>query len=267
MHGMYAVPTPTPHYDTNFKDFVHPSYAGQFNDQFNTGYGEPSYHQYSNQFDEILEPTFQAPNGALYYRPPDGGLVASSVYQNRYSFDEAPAPLSGNTPGSSSQFSSSPFGTTLTPPGPSLVGNIPQLSSELEATIFEPTAADPAPVASSRHTRGPNKRPPGTGFADLLVRFISFFYISSRSRLFTRTENLSQNKLPWEVRVPLENFYTGCCQQDVKPGQKPPQKCSRQKHLFSLRHCRNLEEDMQKLLPFFVCPAFIAHHAQCRSAK
>jgi hypothetical protein len=182
---MYSVPTPTQLYDIYPKDFAHPSYADQFNGQFNTGSGEPFYPQ--QDFSGML-PTFQNPNGITYYQAPEGGL-ASSFQPNEYTFDGriAPAsalqynymsPLPRNIPSSRSLSSSSStsFGATLTPPGP-LFGNIPQLLPGLEGNI-QPSGAAHAHVASHRRARGPNKRPPGTGFAQLLVRFISFFFKS-----------------------------------------------------------------------------------------
>jgi hypothetical protein len=204
---MYSVPRPTPRYDIFPKDFVHPSYAGQlngqFNGQFNVGSEEPVYPQYS--FNEVLAPAFQDPNSSFYHQAPNGGLLASAFQQNGYAFNGGPArtfqqngytfgggpapafqyqmsPFSGHTPGSSSQLSSSSFETTLTPPGPSLESILQQFpQAELQENILQPPSAEPAPVTSGRRTRGPNRRPPGTGFTDLLVRFISFHLVSESS--------------------------------------------------------------------------------------
>ena len=220
-------------------------------------------------------PTFQNPNGMTYYQAPEGRR-ASAFQPNGYTFDGriAPAnvmqynympPFPRNIPSSSalSSSSSTSFGATLTPPGP-LFGNTPQLLPGLEGNI-QPTAAAHAHVTSHRRARGPNKRPPGTGFAQLLVRFFFFFHLISESsnlngKLLARP---SQEKLPTQVRVALEEYYPNCCE----PRDRPGQNCSRQKHMFSMKHCSRLSEDMQKLLPFFVCPAFIAFHDQCRNAK
>ena len=168
---MYSVPTSTQLYDIYPKDFAHPSYSDQFNGGFNTGSGEPFYPQ--QDFSGML-PTFQNPNGMTYYQAPEG-RQASAFQPNGYTFDGriAPAsamqynympPLPRNIPSSSALSSSSPTS----------FGNIPQLLPGLEGNI-QPTAAAHAHVTSLRRARGPNKRPPGTGFAQLLVRFISFF--------------------------------------------------------------------------------------------
>ena len=182
---MYSVPTHTQLYDIYPKDFAHPSYSDQFNGGFNTGSGESFYPQ--QDFSGML-PTFQNPNGMNYYQAPEG-RQASAFQPNGYTFDGRIAPASvmqynymppfpRNIPSSSalSSSSSTSFGATLTPPGP-LFGNTPQLLPGLEGNI-QPTAAAHAHVTSHRRARGPNKRPPGTGFAQLLVRFISFVFSS-----------------------------------------------------------------------------------------
>ena len=40
-----------------------------------------------------------------------------------------------------------------------------------------------------------------------------------------------------------------------------------QKYQFSNRHCSNLLLELQAVLPSFTCPAFVAMHDSCRSAK
>ena len=175
---MYSVPAPAPLYDIRPEDYAHLSFAGHYNGHYNTGSGEPSYPQHN--FNGRVAPNFEFPNGAYYQMAPGGELlVLAPAFQqpNEYAFDGGlePAfqyqssPLSGNTPSSSSL--SSPFETTLTPPpGPSFE-NIPQLYPEL-LEDNSPQQTSP-PQARPRRTRGPNKRPPGTGFADLLVRLVS----------------------------------------------------------------------------------------------
>ena len=188
---MYSVPVPAPLYDIRPKDYAHLSFAGHFNGHFNTGSGELSYPQHN--FNGMVAPNFQDPN-TFYQQPPDGVLLASSYRQNAYAYDGGLAPafqyqtsrLSGNTPSSSSL--SSPFETTLTPPpGPSFE-NIPQLYPELLRDNSPQQTA--APHARHRRTRGPNKRPPGTGFADLLVRLV-LYLVSKTSPNFDRKNNLA----------------------------------------------------------------------------
>jgi hypothetical protein len=174
---MYSVPT-----SLYPNDFVHPDYMDPFinNGQFDMGTGELFYPQ--QHFDGTLASAFPNLDGVSYHQPPDGGLAPAFQYN-----PVQMSPLFTGTPSSSSQSSTS-FEATLTPSlGPSL-GNVPQLYPELEDNIPQPTAAPldhRGPVSHRRRTRGPNRRPPGTGFSSLLVRFISFFFISSRKRLLT----------------------------------------------------------------------------------
>ena len=232
---MYSVPTSTQLYDIYPKDFAHPSYSDQFNGGFNTGSGDPFYPQ--QDFSGML-PTFQNPNGMTYYQAPEG-RQASAFQPNGYTihstgncqisegtgacFPISTSPPSGNT--LSSSFLSSPSSSseaTLTPlPGPSLE-NIPQLYSEpLEDNSPQVTAIL---HARRRRTRGPNKRPSGTGmkrtkrsrnpvtgFPDLLVRFITCL-VSETSPDFERKSTLTyplQAKIPKGVRVALEANYCG----------------------------------------------------------
>lgn len=176
-------PAPAPPYDIHSS---HPSYVNRFSGHFNTGSGEPFYPQ--QPYNRLLAPTFQSPHATLYHQPPDGGL-ASAFPTNDFTFDGtrrlAPAfqynemlPLSTNTPSSSSL--SLLFGATSTPPGPSL-GNVPQLYPQLEDNLPPPPVS---PRPRRRRTRGPNRRPPGTGFSELLVRFISVFSSSRLRNVF-----------------------------------------------------------------------------------
>ncbi|KAH9994344.1 hypothetical protein BJV74DRAFT_831601 [Russula compacta] len=87
-------------------------------------------------------------------------------------------------------------------------------------------------------TRGPNRRRPGTGYSDLM------------------------DKLPKEVQDALNRNYRDCCEVVVKKDNS-----TMQKHRFSNRHCSNLPQELQELLPTFTCPAFVAMNSSCRSAK
>lgn len=184
---MYAIPAPAPLYDIRPKDYAHPSFAGHFNGHYNTGPGEPSYYSQHN-FNGMVAPNFPYPNGTYYDQAPDGGLLAPAFQQpNEYAFDGglAPAfpyqlsPLSGNTPISSSL--SSPF------------ENIPQLYPEpLEDNSPQQTAAPHA----RRRKRGPNKRPPGTGFADLLVRLVSYLVSKTSPNLTEKQSCPPAGKAP-----------------------------------------------------------------------
>jgi hypothetical protein len=272
---MYTVPAPAPLYDIRPKDYAHLNFAGHFNGHYNTGPGEPSYYPQHN-FNRMVAPNYQYANGTYYHQVPDGGLLAPAFQQpNVYAFDGglAPAfpyqlsPLSENSPSSSSM--SSQFETTLTPPpGPSFE-NIPQLYPEpLEDNRPQQTSPPQA-----RRTRGPNKRPPGTGFADLLVRLVSYF-VSKPSPNFERKNDLAhplQAKLPTHVRVAVETYNSKCCYKYPPPeedtGKENKEKASWQKHIFSNTHCDNLDPEIKEQVPKFVCPAFVAHHDQCKRAR
>ena len=175
---------PTSLYDIHPGEFVHPNYADQFNGHFSTGSVEPCYSEHLS--DGMLAPTFQDPYGAIYYQARDGRILDHALQPNGYTFAGGLAPtqvspLSGNTPSSSSLSSS--FEATLTlPPGPSS-GNIPQLYPEILEDNTPPLSI--TAHARPRRTRGPNKRLPGTGFLDLLVRFISYL-VSETSPNFER---------------------------------------------------------------------------------
>jgi hypothetical protein len=176
---MYSAPTPQ--FDINRKDFVHPGYANPFNG-FNTGSGGPFYPQQQQSFDEMSAPLFPIPDGVSFHQPPDGGLP--SIFQpNGFNFGgglapafqynsvQVPSPLL-RTPSSSSQSSLS-FEATLRPsPGPSF-GNVPQLYPEPERKLPKPRGIGRARKSPSKRPRkrGPNKRPANTGYSYLLVRF------------------------------------------------------------------------------------------------
>jgi hypothetical protein len=91
---------------------------------------------------------------------------------------------------------------------------------------LSPARGQPLPPVSPRpcrrRTRGPNRRPRGTGFPELLVRFISVFSSSRLRNVFFKQKNSrmrpSQEKLPGHVQVVLKEYYPDCrgC------GEKPP---------------------------------------------
>ncbi|KAH9980714.1 hypothetical protein BJV74DRAFT_855554, partial [Russula compacta] len=81
-------------------------------------------------------------------------------------------------------------------------------------------------------TRGPNRRRPGTGYSDLM-----------------------------EVQDALNRNYRNCCEVVVKRDNS-----TMQKHRFSNRHCNNLPEELSAVC-LITCPAFVAMHDSCRSAK
>ena len=165
---MYSVPTSL--YDIHSNNIVHPDYMDPFNGQFDMGTGELFYPQ--QPFDGLLASALSNHDGVSYHQPPDGGLAPAFQYN-----PVQMPPLVTGTPSSSSQSSSSLEATLVPSLGPSL-GDVPQLCPELEVNIPQPTAAPLShrgPVSRHRRTRGPNRRPPGTGFSSLLVRSISIF--------------------------------------------------------------------------------------------
>lgn len=187
---MYSAPTPQ--FDINRKNFVHPGYANPFNG-FNTGSGGPFYPQQQQQsFDGMSAPIFPTPDGVTFHQPPDGGLP--SIFQpNGFNFggELAPAfqynsaqvtsPLL-RTPSSSSQSSLSFEATSRPSPGPSF-GNVPQLYPQLERKNPKPRGIGRARKSPTKRPRkrGPNKRPPNTGFSYLMVRFFFFHLVSETS--------------------------------------------------------------------------------------
>ncbi|KAH9981715.1 hypothetical protein BJV74DRAFT_854080, partial [Russula compacta] len=92
--------------------------------------------------------------------------------------------------------------------------------------------------STSRRTRGPNRRRPGTGYTELM------------------------EKLPKKVQDALTRTYPNCCDVGVKKDNS-----TAQKHQFSNRHCANIPPELQALIPLFTCPAFVAMHDSCRNAK
>ena len=165
---MYSVPTSL--YDIYPNDSAYPDYVESFNGQFDMSTGELFHPQ--QPFDGTLAPAFPNLDSVSYHQPPDGGLAPAFQYN-----PVQMPPLVTGTPSSSSQSSSSLEATLIPSLGPSL-GDVPQLCPKLEVNIPQPTAAPLShrgPVSRHRRTRGPNRRPLGTGFSSLLVRSISIF--------------------------------------------------------------------------------------------
>lgn len=72
--------------------------------------------------------------------------------------------------------------------------------------------------------------------------------------------NFSQDGLPDEVKEALNQEYQGCCETvNTKDAS------TKQKHMFSNRHCKNLPQEYQEQVPNFVCPAFVALKSNCRA--
>ena len=111
----------------------------------------------------------------------------------------------------------------------------------------------------TRRTRGPNRRRPGSAYSELIVRS---FVSSCMMEFYMDSYTVTKDKLPTEVRDALNQNYHGCCEVVVKRDNS-----TMQKHRFSNRHCSNLPQELQALLPSFTCPAFVVMHSSCRSAK
>jgi hypothetical protein len=154
---------PTSFYDILQNDYVHQNYMAPIDGRFDMGYGESFYPLSLN---EVLAPTFPKPNNVLYNQCPDGGLSPAFPTYNTVPHFQTP-PSFTRTPSSSSGSS-----TSLEPSPNLLLGDSPRLYPELEGNLAQPIAAPPAKseVVVSVRRRGPNKRPPGTGYADLVVR-------------------------------------------------------------------------------------------------
>ena len=112
----------------------------------------------------------------------------------------------------------------------------------------------------TRRTRGPNRRRPGTGYSDLMVR--SLVSWSCMMEFYMDSCAVAKDKLPTEVQDALNRNYRNCCEVVVKKDTS-----TIQKHKFSNRHCSNLPQELHALLPSFACPAFVAMHGSCKSAK
>ena len=79
-----------------------------------------------------------------------------------------------------------------------------------------------------------------------------------------------QAELPGDVQAAVEAYNPACCG-DKTPSEegkgKEKEDSSRQKHIFSDKHCERLGKEIREQLPYFVCPAFVIHHDLCKGAK
>ena len=189
---MYSVPASTSLYDIHPGDIVHPNYADQFNGYFSTGSVEPCYSSTfpmgcsrSARDGRILDHAFQPDeyilDGGLKCRPyPEIPRVQALCRRHSKPHSHPRRVLHSETYPSS----------ILTP-------------EMLEDNSFPLSIAA---NARPRRARGPNKRRPGTGFSDLLVRFISYL-VSEKSPNFERKtlslahcrcSSRGMSELPWK---------------------------------------------------------------------
>jgi len=162
---------PTSSRDILHNDYLHQSYIAPFDGCFDTGSRESFY---PLPFDGVLAPTFPKPNNVSYNQFPYGGL--SPAFPTYDAVPHFQPPPSFTRTQSSSSGSSTSLEPTLTPSPNLLLGDLPRHYPELEGNPTQLIAEPPAKsevVISVRRSRGPNRRPPGTGFADMMVRFIS----------------------------------------------------------------------------------------------
>jgi hypothetical protein len=106
--------------------------------------------------------------------------------------------------------------------------------------------------------RGPNKRRPGTGYVDMMVRLVWLFL----SRGVVCLSAVAKGNLPADVQDALRTRYEGCC--EVVKGKDVS---TMQKHWFSKGHFKRLPPEYQDMLPVFTCPAFISLNSKCKRAK
>lgn len=175
LYTMSSIPTSL--YDILQNDYVHETYMAPIDGRFDTGTGESFYPLSLN---EVLAPTFPKPNNVFFNQCPDGGLSpafptynAVPHFQTPHSFTRTPSSSSGSS--------------TSLEPSPNLsLGDSPQLYPEQEDNLSQPIATPPAKsevATSGRRSRGPNKRPPGTGYADLVVRSFHLVLNNNKRRL------------------------------------------------------------------------------------
>jgi hypothetical protein len=188
--------------------------------------------------------------------PPTCGNQARTLPTSNFTF---PFPTPASTSGTSSTgWPTSLEHTPATSFGPP-PGQFPAYG-ELEADGTEsiPTSLGKRKQGgTTRRPRGPNKRPPGTGYSDMMVR--SF---SSRSRLgggLADSRDIDKERLSPQVQEALKKKYVGCCQRVHGSDES-----SLMKHQFSKGHYSMVAEALQSSLPFFTCPAFLAMHPSCK---
>jgi len=226
------------------------------NSNLNMDSGEPFY---PTPFDEVPAPSFPNPNNISATQSPHGELPAflmngvtdgaslGPVFPtyNIIPYFPTPFPFAMASNLLFSGLRTSPEGTLAPSPGPSH-GNLPKPNLKSRDIYTKRTAAYVAKskrIAHTRRTRGPtrntsSRRPYGAGYGDMF------------------------NKLPLEVQRALNTFYTGCCESMTDRDNS-----TRQKHMFSNRHCKNLPKEYLDILPCFVCPAYIALHGACEKAN
>ncbi|KAI0284825.1 hypothetical protein BC826DRAFT_141921 [Russula brevipes] len=168
--------------------------------------------------------------------PPTCGNQAHTLPTSNFTF---PFPTPTSTPGTPS----TGWPTSLEPTPATSFGPPPgQLLAygELEADDIESTPTSLGKRKQSgatRRPRGPNKRPPGAGYSDMMGR------------------------LSPQVQEALKKKYPGCCQRVHGSDES-----SLMKHRFSRGHYSMVAEPLQSSLPFFTCPAFLAMHPSCKRA-
>ncbi|KAF8500310.1 hypothetical protein F5888DRAFT_1633073 [Russula emetica] len=247
---------PMPFYDIHRKDYVNQDYQVQVNNGFNTGSEESFYPMSLNEVQATAfqyPPPFQHPNRLAYFQPQmglaptfrngvtyNGGMAPTFQPHPRLPYFQTSAPSFTTVPSSASSSSTLPqHPLTPSPPLRKEVqkAKLKSKSSGKHVTRNATQSTKRELLAPKpRRKRGPNKRPPGTAFLNLL------------------------DGLPNEVKEALEMDYRGCCEtiniKDIS---------TKQKHMFSIRHCRNLPSEYQEQVPNFVCPAFIALKSNCGS--
>lgn len=213
---------PIPSYDIRCNDFVNQNYQVPINDGFHMGSENPYYTPSLTEVQTPALPLHQPSSSSLYHALTPAAAVPSRVQ------------LANPKPKSK---------------GKQATRNVAQ-SAKRELLIGKP-----------KRKRGPNKRPPGTAFLDLLVgSFRLIRIILERLMTFNETSHSSsQDVLPKEVKEALDMNYKGCCE-----SVNTTDASTRQKHVFSNRHCKNLPKHYQELVPNFVCPAFVAFKSNCR---
>ena len=265
---------PTPLYDIH-NDFLNQNYQVPNDGTF--GMNTTEYF-YTPSLNEVQIP-LPHPNNISFSKPPQVGL-APTFPTNRVTYNGGLPPTFqpyNAVPHSQAQSS---FTTVLSPTcgsseSTSLRGPLTPSSGPVTLHQKKKEKGNPGKRATRnatqsakhqlltgnpRQKRGPNKRPPGTSFSDLLV--CSFRLLSDNKKRLLTSRNFSspQDGLPHEVRTALEEEYKGCCD-----SINTKDKSIKQKHWFTNRHCRNLAKNCQEAVPNFVCPAFLAFNSKCRA--
>ncbi|KAN0118410.1 hypothetical protein V8E52_005140 [Russula decolorans] len=213
-------------------------------------------------FDKVPAPSFPIPNNISATQAPHEQLPAFLMNEVTDDTDLAPAFSTYNAiprfripfpfaMTSSRFFSGLPTSpeNTLVPCASASCGIVPKRKRNRKPKDkhTKRNAAKPAKSkrAHARRTRGPTRNTRGKRGKPYCSGFEDMF-----------------NKLPLEVQRALNTFYTGCCESMTDRDNS-----TRQKHMFSKRHYENLPKEFLDILPCFVCPAYIAFHGACTSAK